>query len=162
MPFRLLTTLLFLASCASTPNFWYTDALLTGNPLYDSSRLVYDSPLSHLKLEFLKNQEETVAYLFLDQHRFTPDRANPQVAEIFFKMGEDILKESIYLREGRMRLKLSRELTEQMILALQEGKPVTIIANELKEIIDPASFEKAYAKFLKGSGPLNFIKGPFE
>ncbi len=148
--------------CSNTPDFWHTDAISTGNPHYDSSRLIYDSPLSHLKLEFLKTEKNTTAYLFLDQFRFTPNSPGSRSTEVFFTIGETILKESIYLREGRMRLKLSPELTEQIIFSLQEEKEIAIVANELKETIDPSSFQMAFAKFLKGSEPLNFIKGPLE
>jgi hypothetical protein len=157
-----LLVLLLLGGCASSPDFWHADAIATGNALYDSSRLIYDSPHSHLKLEFLKTGKDTAAYLFLDQFRFTPQSPDSRSTEVTFTIGETVLQESIYLREGRMRLKLSTELTERIIFALQEGKQVAIVANELKETIDPGSFQTAFAKFLKGSEPLNFIKGPFE
>jgi len=157
--------LLFLAllgGCANAPDPWHLDAIATGNPHYDSSRLVYNSPLSHLKLEFLKTEKATAAYLFLQQHRFTPAADDPHSAEVFFTLGGMVFKESIHLREGRMRLKLSSEVTERIIFALQEGEQVAIVANGLKETIDPGSFEAAYAKFLKGSAPMKFIKGPLE
>jgi hypothetical protein len=154
--------LLVLGGCSSFPDPWQLDAIATRNPRYDSSRLLYNSPLSHLKLELLKTEKEITGYLFLQQFQFTPEPADSHSTEVFFTIGETILKESIYLREGRMRLKLSAELTMRIIFALQEGKQVAIVANELKETINPGSFEKAFAKFLKGSEPLNFIKGPFE
>jgi hypothetical protein len=151
-----------IVSCTSVPDFWQSDALATGSSQYDSSRLIYDSPLSHLKVEFLKTEKETAAYLFLDQFQFTPSNLDSHSTDVFFTIGETLLKESIYLREGRMRLKLSAELTERILLALQEGKQVAIVADAFKETIEPGSFQAAFAKFMKGSEPLNFIKGPLQ
>lgn len=136
--------------------------MATGYPQYDSSRLTYYSPLSHLSLEFLKIGRETASYLFLRQFKFIPTSTDAQLTEVAFTIGETEVLESLLLREGRMRLKLSPEVTRQMILGLQEGKQITIVASGIKEIIHPASFEKAFAKFLRGDEPLNFIRGPFE
>ncbi|HEX2582509.1 MAG TPA: hypothetical protein VHL30_00135 [Chlamydiales bacterium] len=152
----------FIVSCTSPPAFWQTDALVTGSPQYDSSRLLYDAPLSHLKLEFLKTEKGTSGYLFLDQFRFTLSTPDSPSMDVFFTIGETLLKESIYLREGRMRLKLSAELTERILSALQKGQQVAIVADAFKETIEPDSFQTAFAKFLKGTEPLNFIKGPLQ
>jgi len=146
--------LFLLQACVSSPNFWQTDVIST------TSRLLYDSPHSSLKLEFLKIGEEISAFLFLDQFRFSP--TSDHTTELSFSIDGTIFKESIYLRQGRMRLKLSSELMSRLILALQDGKQVTMMTSELVETIEAASFEISYAKFLKGSEPLNFIKGPFE
>jgi hypothetical protein len=61
-----------------------------------------------------------------------------------------------------MRLKLSAELTERILSALQKGQQVAIVADAFKETIEPDSFQTAFAKFLKGTEPLNFIKGPLQ
>ena len=151
-----------LASCTNVQDPWKLDGMETGYAQYNSSRLTYSAPLSHLSLEFLKTGKETASYLFSRQFKFIPTSSDSKKTEVTLTIGEKIIFESLPLREGRMRLKLSPETTQQIIHSLQQGKQITIVTSGIKETIYPATFEIAFEKLLRGDKPLNFIRGPFE
>jgi hypothetical protein len=158
---KLPLLLAFLWGCTSEENHWFTDTITTGNSEYDSSHLVYDSPLSHLKLKLLKTKAEVAGYLFLEEYQFEESPKDPHQTEIFLTINGTEFAELLYVREGRMKLKLPSEITRKIIFALQEGGEIDIMASGLNATILSNSFETAYAKFSKGKESLNFIKEPF-
>ena len=144
--------LLLLAGCTSTaPEYWRSDRIVD-----TSTRLVYSNPNSHLKLEFLKLEDGVTAFLVLDGHAFTE-------SHISYTIEGQTLEETAHLRKGQMRLKLSSETTARLILALQEGKEIAILASGFQEKIPPDAFKKAYSQFIGGYDSIfNAVKGPIE
>ncbi len=152
---------LLTASCAA-PSAWHLDTIATGDPAFDSSRLHYSTNSSHLKLEMLRIGQEISAFVFLKQHRFTPSALDPASVDIALLINGETIRELAPSREGRMRLRLSKPLTERLINALQEGKQVDIVLDGFQEKISPDSFAKRYEELTQERWEfMNFIKGPF-
>ena len=63
-----------------------------------------------------------------------------------FRIGEEKIEETLPLLEGNMRLRCSSQLTERLIVALQEGKEVIILVDGFEERLNPAHFLRAYKK----------------
>src|SRR5689334_10649314 len=72
---RFFVALTFLLAACSGPTAWHVDSISTGDQHFDSGKLVYRSPSSHLKLEFLRTATGISGFLSLHQHRFptTPE-----------------------------------------------------------------------------------------
>jgi len=150
-----LSILLFgLAACSTTPDtHWRCEHIAS------SSRLIYDNPNSHLKLEFLKLQDGITAFAYTDLNSFSPSKEDPQATELTVKLGDLVVKELVSLRKGNMRMKLGTKLTEQLIYALKDQKEIAILTSR----VEHNSFEKAFSQFSNGTPWLiNSIKGPLE
>ncbi len=163
---RLFGFCLFLAAAGcSSPNYWKLDAIAAGNRSFDSSRLCYSDPNSDspLVFEILKVGDQIDSFLNLNQFHWGSDSKNLSTIKGTFLIGEERFEEEIPLREGRMRLRLSSEMTERMILALHEGKKVSILIDGFEETLDPNQFPRTYEQFL-GKKALfqSILKGPFE
>ncbi|MDE3045827.1 MAG: hypothetical protein KGJ02_04190 [Verrucomicrobiota bacterium] len=151
-----------LSSCGSSSN-WRYDSIANQESPYSSSRLLYNDPTSHLKLELLKIGDQLQAFVFLNIHRFRP--SPNQMVEVTLSIDDHTFREAAPCREGKMRLLLPPSLTEQLILALQEGKPVGILIDGFQGTISPDQFADFYSKLLNGEGEwMNYIKlkGPFQ
>lgn len=158
----LIACFTILAGCAEN-DAWRYDAIGSQESSFNSSRLVYSDQGSHLHLEFLRMGEEIEAFLFLDQYLFAPSSDNPKFTEISFKVEDLEWMELSPLREGRMRLKLSKKCTERLIYALQEGREVAILAGGFQETVLSGTFKDHYNRFFRGSYELlNSFKGPIE
>jgi hypothetical protein len=142
---------------------WRLDAISTQDASFDSSRLVYSTPASHLKLEFLRIGQELFAYLFIQQHRLATLVTKPDHVEVTLSIDGVTNKHFLPLRKGSMRLPLPKELRDSIILALQDGKEVGILLDGFKQIISPASFQEKYEEFLGGTVDFfQFIIGPLK
>ena len=152
--------LLFLLAGCGVASPWHCDTISAASHQFDSSRLTYKTPSSHLGLELLKAGDKIYAFLFLDQHRFSTDNAP---VKIFLTIGDEQLTEILPVRKGGMKILLSNEMSEKLILGLQEGKSAVILGGGFQETIDPADFEPAYSKFMKGESLFsNLLKDPLE
>jgi hypothetical protein len=121
-----------------------------------ASRLIYDNPQSHLKLELLKLGDEVVGFVYTDQGLFAS-------GEVIVTIDGEEVRESILLRKGGMRARLGGELTGKLINALKNQKEVVIVMSGFKEHVSPDSFEVAFGQFSSGDSWLNqSIRGPLE
>lgn len=153
---------LLLTNCGSNTS-WRLDSISTGEASFDSSRLSYQSPASHLKIEFLNISDEIRGFISLSQYRVTPSKDNPHAVEVTITIDGESQSALLPLRAGKMRIGLTDEITSQIILALQEGKEVVILLNGDSATISPLSFGDFYGEFLKKRTTFsNFFKGPFE
>ena len=118
---KTLLLLLATSSCTTT-GAWRYDALGAANEQFDCARLVYADPksASPLRFEMSRIGYEIGAYLNLVQYRLSGD----STILVTLKYGDEIYKEEVPLLEGKMRLRLSSEMTSRLVLALQEGKKV--------------------------------------
>jgi len=152
---RRFAPFLLLAGCWSQSP-WHLDAIAAGDSAYDSSRLVYTPSASHLRLELLRVGNEVEIFLYLTQHRLNS-------TELSLTIEGEEFKEIAPMREGRMRVGLSKEMGKRLILALQEGKPVGILLDGFQETINPDAFLGMYGDFLKGTSPFaNALRGPLQ
>lgn len=83
--------------------------------------------------------------------------------KVSLSVGEDEFEEDVPVNEGRMRLRLSSEMTGKLIQGLQDGEKVVMIVDGFEEIFDTAQFSSTFAK-LKGEGSFfkGLLKGPME
>lgn len=131
----------------------------------NAARLVYNHPDSHLKLEFLKLPSETMeVFVFLDQYQFTPSSFDPSLTEVSFLVNEQEITESVPLRIGKMKVKLSAQTGRELINGLKNQKKIVMMTEGFKEQLIPDAFEIAYAKFSSGNNHsiLHSIKGPLQ
>ena len=71
------------------------------------------------------------------------------------------MEDCVSVNEGAMRVRLSLEITERLIQALQDGQEVSILIDGFEEKLDPTQFASSFAKFVgKGHFFQNFFKGP--
>lgn len=153
--------LLFLAGCSTTviPDFWQVDTIAAA----DARRLTYDNPSSHMKLEFMNLKGELASFLFLDGHQFSPAKMDSTFTEVSLVVDGVEYKERVPLREGKMRLKLSKNMTELLTKALQDQRQVVILTGGFKETFTTATFENAYDHMLNGKYRLTeSIRGPLQ
>ena len=157
---KYLLLLVLLMGCSNSSS-WRYDSIPNGETTFESSRLLYSSPTSHLKLELLKLGEGIQASLYLSLHRFTASSSHS--VKVTLSVDGKEFSEQIAYHEGRMRLSLSKQLTEILLFALQEGKPVAILVDGFQETISPEQFAPCYSKLLNGNTNwLKYIKGPVE
>lgn len=152
---RWLVVAVLLAGCgASDP--WRQDGIAAGNTLFDSKRLCY-APLGGYppwRIELLRVEDQVEAFLSLTQHSF---RGIDGSARVRLRVeGEEEREELAQVFEGNMKIKLSEEFTRMLILALQEGKKVSILVDEWQETLFAGSFKKKFIQLMdKGQDWLN-------
>lgn len=148
-----------IAGCISTSP-WKLDGIAAGDSAYDSTRLRYidKASESQIAFELRKTGGEIDSYISLRQFAWSPAAAVP----VEFLLGDERFAESLPYLEGGMRLRIPREITERMILALHQGLKVSILADGFEETLSPDQFAKSYNRFLGQSALFNFLKGPME
>ncbi|HEY4255387.1 MAG TPA: hypothetical protein VGM34_03465 [Chlamydiales bacterium] len=152
-----------MTACSQSAAPWRLDSIATGDHSSDSSRLIYSTSSSHLKLEFLRIGKELFAYLFLQQHKFVPSSTNPGHVELSLTLDGIETKHFLPMRHGSMRLPLPEEIKEKLISALQDGKEVGILLNGFEQTISPSLFQERYKEFVGGTVDFfQFIKGPLK
>lgn len=157
---RLLFSLFFLAGCASHTS-WKYDTLAKESDSIGSARLLYSDPKSSssIRFEMTRIGYQTTAYLNLIQHRLSQD--SKVAVSLYYE--NEIYEEEVPVLEGKMRLRLSQEMTERLIQALREGKQVKITADGFQETLQSESFNPLYQRLVKnGSFLQNILKGPLE
>jgi len=145
-----------LAACGGQQNAWHLDSIATGDRHFDSGKLVYAEPSSHLKLEFLRTEAGVAGFLYLQQHRF---RDVPHT-ELLLTINGEQTKHLLPVRSGRMRITLTPELTRTLISALQQGSEPVILIDGFELTVSPALFAEKYAGLSDGTlDLLNFVTG---
>ncbi len=153
--------LLLLAGCTLSSPLWRIDTLSTGDASFDIARLRYTSPQNAppLTFELLRMGEEVAAYLSLTRFRFTPTEEG--LLNVRLRIDQQSWDELVPLHEGKMRVRLSPETTQRLILALQEGKEVGILVDDFEETLDPRQFAPSLNQFLgNGSFLQRILRGP--
>lgn len=158
--------LFVLCSCANQ-NRWELDAI-AGNQTFDSSRIRYSNPQnpSPLAFELIRIGDRIEAFLNLSRYRLSPSPEDPSSVKTILSIEGERYEESVPLLEGRMRIRLSNETAERIILALQDGKKVSILIDDFEETLEPNEFSRTYNKFLgnqllgNGFRLENLFKGP--
>lgn len=139
------------------------DSIATGEAQFDSSRLVYTTPASHLNVEFLRIGDGIHGTIALDRFSFTPLKNDPRSTDLVLAINGENFNYTIPLRKGGMKAALTPEITAKIILALQEGKEVAILVAGASQILTPQSFDEKYRKFSKKQTIFsNLFKGPLE
>lgn len=148
-----------LGGCISTSP-WKLDGISAGDAAYDSTRLRYidKASESQIAFEIRKAGGEIDSYISLRQFAWSPSASVP----VEFFLGEEKISASLPYLEGGMRLRIPREITDRMILALHQGLKVSILADGFEETLDPGQFAKSYNRFLGQSALFNILKGPME
>ena len=99
------------------------------------------------------------AFLSLTRSHLAPEGG----AAVLFLIAGQSFEEHIPVHEGGMRLRLSPEMTQTLIQALQNGDQIAIVVDDFEEVLDPRQFTGSFAKFLNGGRIFqNFFKGPIE
>lgn len=146
----------FLAGCAVTPSAWVVDKIATGSESYDSSRLKYNSSHPHpqIAFEMIRTGDTIKAFINLTRHRL------PEQTKVIFTIDQQTFEDDVVVHEGRMHLKLSRQTTDLLIQALQEGHKIGILLDDFEEILDPGEFSSSFAEFIGGGHFFqNLLKG---
>ncbi len=159
---RLLPLILFTTACGGA-NLWHLDSISAGDPSFDSSRLTFKNPHSHLTLELLRASGNFEVFLSLNQYTLTPLPNDPHSTLLTLQIDGVASSQSVPVRTGGMRIKLPPEMAARLILALQDGLPVGILVGGFQDTIAPESFHEKYSQFLKGHSFFsNLLKGPLE
>lgn len=156
---RFLILTLFVCGCTTTNN-WSMDGIATGNSSFDSKRLRYHSTQAYppLQFEIVRMGEQIEAFLSLTHFRLSEDNV-----KIIFTVEDQTFEDLVAVHEGRMRVRLSTEVTQKIIQALQDGKKVAILLDGFEETLDPTQFSSSFSKFAnEGSFFQNLFKGPLE
>lgn len=151
---------IFLTGCAV--DSWKQDGIAAGGALFDSKRLCY-SPLEGYppwKIEFFRTGDEIEAFISLTQYEF---RRVEGGARVRLRVEREEREEIAGLFEGNMKVKLSEGFVKEMILALQEGKKVSILIDEWQETLPADSFKEKFTKLMdKGSQDWFSIQTPLK
>lgn len=147
---------MFLLAACNQPSAWHLDSIATGDRQFDSGKLVYAVPSSHLKLEFLRTETGISGFLYLQQHRFI----DVPHTELLLTINGEQSKHLVPVRSGRMRLALPPELTQTLVSALHIGHEAVILIDGFELTVSPARFEEKYAGLSGGTlDLLNFVTG---
>lgn len=152
---RLLTVSICFSACTAQSS-WEINTISTGDTVFDSSRLRFCFSNSPLSIEFVKFADHTDIFLNLSYFRFSQS-----LLPISFIIEENLLEEPVSVYEGRMRIKISEQMSNRLIQALQIGKKIDILVDGFHERLDPDQFPAAYSRFLEGR-QMNFLRGPIE
>ena len=156
---KILPLLLLFSSCTiSSP--WTFDTILTQNKAFDSTRIVYSSLDSPLRLELIQFEEGTEAFLSLSKYRFHPTKHG--YVDVLLEIDDEKIHELTPILGGNMRVRLSPEQTEKLIQSLrQDSKVVILIDGFENKITSGHYFVKLYEKMTNpDTGLFNFLKGP--
>jgi len=149
-----------LAGC-SLSDPWSQDGLIEGDGSFASKRLSYTPLAGHppWRLEFFRDGDELGVFLSLVQHRFHALDAGVKVK---ISVAGEVFEEWTPVFAGGMKIKLSQRLTNTLILALQEGKKVSILVGEWEEAILAGSFKRKFTKLMDDSREWLLIQTPLK
>jgi len=135
---------MYLNGCTA-PGLWQCDSMITGHPIFNSIKLTYSDPLSSpLQFELIRTHTSTESFLNLTKYQF-----NPSLIEINaqFTIDEEVCEAKLPILEGKMRLKLSSELTKQLVNALKNKKEVIIMVDGFVQNVRSDQFPYLYEQF---------------
>ncbi len=141
-----LLLVFLICSCARNSD-WKVDSI-AANSSFDSSRLRYlPNGHSSLAFEMLRINTKIEAFLNLTQFRLKPSEEGDTV-KVLINIGGELFEESSPLLEGRMRIRLSEEITLRMTEGLQDGKKISILVDGFEETLEPDQFASHFDRFL--------------
>lgn len=143
-----LLTLSLLAGCGKGD--WRYDAMATYYPEFDSKRLSHQPTNGYppWKIEIVKMGEELETFVSLMRHRFSSSKDSVSVRLCW---DGEVKDGEAFIFDGRMKIRFSDLLTEALIQALQEGKKVSILIDNMQETLGPDFFKENFAKLMKSS-----------
>lgn len=159
---RVLLTgcLLFFSTACTAPSLWRFESISASVPAFDSARLSYrsspgDSPLY---FEMIRIGQTIEAFLLLRQYSFSS-----QALLTRYTLGDVVVEETAPSFEGKMKLRISPEMTHRIIETLQGGQKVSILVDGFEETLFPDHFAKSY-KQLEGETFFwqTLFKGPMQ
>jgi hypothetical protein len=167
---KILAVLLLLTASCTNSNSWNYDAIASGSPAFDSTRITHFSPSGYppWKIEILKNQEKVEIFLSLIQYQLHPLDDAPHRINILLSVKDESnltvrsIEDTVPLFEGKMRLRFSDTLATEFIQSLQEGKKVSILVDGLEETIEPDFFKEIFSKLDSISPRWLNIQNPLE
>ncbi len=125
-----------ICSCSSSSS-WQINTITAGDIAYDASRIRFISSQAHppFIFEIIEFANEPRAFISLTRFRFTE---NPVGVTLIIEGNSFEERAPVY--EGAMRIKLSVEMTQRLVQALQDGHEVAILVDGFEERLDPSQF----------------------
>lgn len=108
-----------------------------------SSRLTYQAPAAPLELELLRLDTGVEAFLNLQRGRF-----ESQTVAVHLAFPEYDIEESLPVRAGQTRVRLSPEASEQLVAFLARGDSVLISVEDATLLVDSDTFSRVYTGWL--------------
>ncbi|MDP1608494.1 MAG: hypothetical protein Q8L98_04165 [Chlamydiales bacterium] len=154
---KFFLALFCLTGCGAPEDFWVCDTIAVHQPAFTSKRLVHTSANGYppWNIELLKIEGTTQMFISLTQGKFRPLLNDSQHIHIALhiedsKQGKVTILEGLgSLFEGNMKISFPDSLSNDCILALQEGQKVSIVIDMLQETLEPNAFQKKISTFLK-------------
>ncbi len=145
MKLKILFCLLLSGCTSSSP--WHFDSIATGEPSFDSSRLVYQTRDSLLEanLEFFYREGKVSAYVTSPARRFER-QAGAATTKARLTVGSEALEEELPLHAGQMRVKLPDTWAQKAIDALKDGREIAIMVGVIDQTIQPEEFSELFKK----------------
>lgn len=150
----------FLFCGCSNTSCWQVDAIATGDPRFNSTRLRYISPekSASLTFEMRKVGDEIGACLNLTKFPLSPD-----CVKLLLTINGESYDVPIVPHEGLMKVLLPPDVTNLIVQALRAGEKVGILIDDFEEKLEPEHFASAETKFLgKGFFFQDLFKGPLQ
>ena len=143
---RILPFLLFICGCQSHSQ-WQAQQVKSEETL--CSRLAYSSkdPTAGIDMELLQYGSELVAYLQVSG-QLTPNKKGK--VEVTLTSDSTQVTYKLPCREGKQRLKLSREAIQTLIAELEKHPTLTLELPGYRETLEKEEFQKALKKLRKG------------
>lgn len=155
---RLVFFFLFAAGCTSRVSPWKFDLLDAGLAEYNCAKLTYsdEKNSSPLRFEMTRIGYEMASYIYIIQYKLG-DGASIKVG---LQDEDELYEEETPLLEGRMRLRLSKTMTDKLVTALQEGRRVKLVLDGFEQTLESENFLPLYQRLVKNSEFLqNIIQG---
>jgi hypothetical protein len=152
-----LFQILLIGGCSSHTS-WDISTIESGNKAFNSSRLRYLSTQAHppILFEMIKIEDQIESFISLTRFKFN----STDKIKIIFYVSEESFEDYVPVHEGAMRVRLTHNITEKLIQALQDGRKIAILVDGFEETLDPEQFSSSFSKFV-GEGHFfqNLLKG---
>jgi len=131
----------------------------TGDAAYDSTKLLYAAkdPVNGVDLEMLQIGGALIAYLQVHSQVVPPYRGNGKEALVTLKVDDQVTSGIAERHEGGQRLRLTRDLQEQLLEALQAQKSVQLQLEGYQAFISAEDFPEHFKTFQKTK-----VRNPFQ
>lgn len=148
--FLALCVLLF-SGCSTPCRQWELQEVLTRRPCFNAGRIILgpDSDFSYLEMEITRNRSGIRSYinlLLMEAPPTNDDSCRTKVNILFDNQDPWIIQP--YLLEGGQRLLLPREVSEQLIQALNNDRPFSVKIGRNQLTVIPDNFATTYEKLL--------------
>lgn len=153
-----LLSLVLMASCAKSTS-WKADHIHTGDTAYNSTKLFYPTRdrVNGADVEILFVEDHITSYLQVHSQMIPPYQGNPKEALVSFKVGDVVFSGVAQRHEGGQRVRLTPDLQEQLLQALQAKKSVQLQLEGYQTLITAEEFPKLFQESQKTP-----IRNPFQ